>query len=196
MDRFQIGAHVIALAAAFALAAPIRPGPREEGPQRRLANFSAGGDGELRLRAGQREPSGAFSRRHGESDRRPDHRHRLHRRRRHSQAGHHRARHRDGGQPVGHRRDRRFRRTRLLSTWRLQWPLLPSWTSSCCRWSRKKTTSRTTASASPRAIPGRIESRFDCTGTGREGITPAGAIQLTMHNSHRAVRLFRRSRMA
>ena len=48
----------------------------------------------------------------------------------------------------------------------------------------------------PRAIPGRIEPGFDCTGTGREGIKPAGAIQRTMHNSHRAVRLFRRSRMA
>jgi uncharacterized membrane protein YhiD involved in acid resistance len=47
-----------------------------------------------------------------------------------------------------------------------------------------------------KSIPGRIEPRFDCTGTGRQGIEPAGAIQRTMHSGHRTVSVFRRSRMA
>ena len=47
-----------------------------------------------------------------------------------------------------------------------------------------------------RATPDRIEPRFDCTAQFAEGIKPAGAIQRTMHNIHRTVRMFRRPRMA
>ncbi|MEH2556796.1 putative membrane protein YhiD involved in acid resistance [Bradyrhizobium algeriense] len=48
MDRFQIGTHFLALAAAFALAVPIG-WDREKRAQRGPAHLSAGRDGKLRF---------------------------------------------------------------------------------------------------------------------------------------------------
>ena len=49
-------------------------GSRKARPKRRIANLSVGRDGQLRVRASQREPAGAFPRRHGESHRGSNHR--------------------------------------------------------------------------------------------------------------------------
>ena len=65
MDRFQIGVHFVALAAAFALAVPIGWDREKRARSAGLRTFPLVAMASCGFVPGQRKPAGAFARRHG-----------------------------------------------------------------------------------------------------------------------------------